>query len=145
MLKTTLLASAIATLALVPIAQAQSERDGAAAGGAVTGGAAGAVGGAIVGGPVGAVVGGIVGATVGGSTGAALTPDDRRYIRGYVVERRVDNVVIDEPLARGRPLPRSVRTYVIEGDQRYQSLRYAHVNDQYLLVDSRGNVVGVIE
>ncbi|OJY05959.1 MAG: hypothetical protein BGP04_11630 [Rhizobiales bacterium 62-17] len=132
-------------MAWVPLTQAQTQRDGAAAGGALSGGAAGAAGGAIVGGPVGAVVGGIVGATVGGSAGAALTPDDQRYIHGYVVERDIDNVAISEPLARGRSLPRSVRTYVIEGDQRYHSLRYARVNNQYLLVDSRGNIVGAIE
>lgn len=145
MLMKSLLVSAFAALALLSAAHAQSQRDGAAAGGAISGGAAGAAGGAIVGGPVGAVVGGIVGATVGGSAGAALTPDDQRYIRGYVVERKVDDIAISEPLVRGRPLPRSVRTYAIEGDPRYNSLRYAQVNGQYLLIDSRGNIIGTIE
>ncbi|MDF2120572.1 DUF1236 domain-containing protein [Roseiarcaceae bacterium H3SJ34-1] len=126
-------------------AYAQSSRDGAAAGGALSGAAAGAAGGAVVGGPVGAVVGGVAGAAVGSTAGAALTPDDRTYIRGYVTERRVDPVVIHEPLAVGRPLPRQVRTYTIEGDPRYNAYRYARVNNQYLLVDANGNVIGSLD
>jgi len=126
-------------------AYAQSSRDGAAAGGAVSGATAGAVGGAVVGGPVGAVVGGVAGAAVGGSAGAAITPDDRTYIHGYVTRRRIDPVVVHEPIAIGRPLPRTVRTYTIEGNPRYESYRYARVNNQYLLVDANGNIIGSID
>jgi hypothetical protein len=145
MIKSISLGVLLSVAALTYGANAQTSRDGAAAGGAVSGAAAGAVGGAVVGGPVGAVVGGVVGAAVGGSAGAAFTPEDRTYVRGYVTDRRVDPVTLDEPIAIGRPLPPRVKTYVIEGNPRYSSYRYARVNNQYLLVDANGNVLGAVD
>jgi len=145
MIRSITLGALLSVAVLAQGAHAQSSRDGAAAGGAVSGAAAGAVGGAVVGGPVGAVVGGIAGAAIGGSAGAAFTPEDRTYVRTYVTERRVDPVTIDEPIAIGRPLPPRVKTYVIEGNPRYSSYRYARVNNQYLLVDAHGNVLGAVD
>jgi len=145
MIKSITLGALLSVAVLTHGANAQSSRDGAAAGGAVSGAAAGAVGGAVVGGPVGAVVGGAIGAAAGGTAGAAFTPEDRTYVRGYVTRHHVDAVTLDEPLAIGRPLPPRVRTYVIEGNPRYENYRYARVNNQTLLIDARGNVLGSID
>ncbi len=134
------LIAAAATTALPALAQ---NRD-AAGGGAVGGAAAGAVGGAIVGGPVGAIVGGIAGGAAGATIGS-VTPEDRVYVRRYVDEHEVPQVVVRERVEIGRPLPRSVKTYRFEGNQRLQSHTYARVNNQYLLIDEDGNEVGAIE
>jgi hypothetical protein len=66
-------------------------------------------------------------------------------VRGYVTKHHVDAVTIDEPLAIGRPLPPRVKTYVIEGNPRYESYRYARVNNQTLLIDGHGNVLGSVD
>lgn len=112
-------------------------------GGAVGGAAAGAVGGAIIGGPIGAVIGGAAGAVAGGAVGS-ITADDRVYVQKYVYERQVAPVTVREPIAIGKPLPRTVKTYTFEGNQRLGPYRYAYVNNQYLLVDSNGMVLGAI-
>jgi hypothetical protein len=112
-------------------------------GGAVGGAAAGAVGGALIGGPVGAVIGGVAGAIAGGTVGS-LTDDDRVYAQRYVYERQVAPVSVRDEIAIGRPLPRGVRTYTFEGNERLGPYRYAYVNNQYLLIDSNGVVLGAV-
>jgi outer membrane lipoprotein SlyB len=118
-------------------------QDGAR-GGAVGGAAAGAVGGALVGGPVGAVVGGAVGATTGAAVGS-LSDEDRVYVRGYVVKQRAEPVTVRERIVVGEALPTTVRTYQIEGNPRLSGYRYAYVNNEYYLVNARGQVVTTIE
>ena len=130
----------LSALAVAVPAFAQSEKG--ATGGAVGGGVAGAVGGAIVGGPVGAVVGGVVGATAGSAVGS-LSADDRTYIRSYVYESKAPNVVVQQRVAVGQPLPTEVEVYSF--DRPGLDYRYAHVNSQYLLIDAQGNVVGSIQ
>jgi uncharacterized protein YcfJ len=113
------------------------------AGGAVGGAAAGAVGGAIVGGPVGAVIGGVAGA-VGGATLGAMTDDDRVWVRDYVKTHPRASVEVKEPIVVGKPLPGTVTVYEIDGNPRLAGYRYAYVNDDYLLIDRDGRVVGTI-
>jgi uncharacterized protein YcfJ len=143
--------AAMSSVAVPAMAQSHQElaAQGGAASGAVTGATAGAIGGAIVGGPVGAVVGGVGGAVVGGATGgtvaAAITPEDRVYVRRYVDEREVAPVMTRQRIVVGRPLPRTVRTYRFEGNPRLTAYNYARVNNQYYLVDARGNVMGSID
>lgn len=128
------------------LAQATSKEQGATGGAAAAAGAAtGAVGGAIVGGPVGAAVGAVGGAVVGAITGSAVTPEDRVYVREYAVKHRHPTVAVREPVVIGKPLPGAVTTYVIEDRPSLKGYRYAYVNNQYLLIDSRGNVVGAVE
>ncbi|NLH80865.1 MAG: DUF1236 domain-containing protein [Phyllobacteriaceae bacterium] len=112
-------------------------------GGAVGGAAAGAVGGAIVGGPVGAVIGGVAGA-VGGAALGTITEDDEVWIRDYVAAHPHATVTVEEPIVVGKPLPREVTVYEIDGNPRFTEYRYAYVNGNYLLVDRDGNVVGTI-
>jgi hypothetical protein len=116
--------AAALTFALAAPLSAQTARDNAASAG------------------VGAIIGGAAGAT----TGAALTPDDRVYVRQYVQERRVRPVRIQDDVRVGVVLPRERVTYhEIEGNPRLDSYRYAIVNDQTVLVDSGGHVVQIIE
>jgi hypothetical protein len=130
-------------LAAVPaLAQTPAQQQGAA-GGAVSGAVGGAVVGAVVGGPIGAVIGGVVGASAGGTVGT-LTADDGVYVQRYVYERQVQPVVLQERVEIGQPLPATVATYQFEGNPRLAPYRYAYVNKQYLLVDSKGHVMGSI-
>jgi outer membrane lipoprotein SlyB len=132
---------AIVVSALLLTAPAFAQNDKGATGGAVGGGVAGAVGGALVGGPIGAVVGGVVGAGAGATVGS-LTAEDRTYIQTHVYESDAPNVVVRERVAVGQPLPSSVKVYTF--DRPGIDYRYAHVNNQYLLVDAQGNVVGSV-
>ena len=136
-LTTSLFVALVATPAL-------AQNTDAARGGAAAGGAAGAVGGAIVGGPVGAVVGGIAGLAVG-STAGALTPEDHVYLRQYVRDRKDVQGFAIQDMAIGGSLPRTVALYRIEGNPRLSDYRYAYVNNQYLLVDANGRIIGAIQ
>jgi hypothetical protein len=137
LIKGAVIASAL--LAVGP-AFAQSGAQGGAASGAVTG----AVGGALVGGPVGAAVGAVVGGTTGAAVGS-LSDQDRLYVKSYVVKQKVEPVTVQERIVVGEPLPRTVKTYTIEGNPNLSSYRYAYVNNQYYLVDGGGRVVTTIE
>jgi hypothetical protein len=117
------LISAIAVIAL-PLAACQSGTASGAAGGAVTG--------ALVGGPVGAVVGGAAGAAVG----AALSPDESSRVRTYVVAQRRPSVRIEEEIVVGQPLPPRVRLYSVPTRVGVSTpYNYTIVNDQTVLVD----------
>lgn len=132
-----------AIVTLLGIAGAQAQNRGGE-GGAVGGAAAGAVGGALVGGPVGAVIGGVAGAAAGGALGS-ITNDDRTYIQTHVYEQKVAPVTVKENIVIGKPLPTTVKTYTFAGRPTLKDYRYAYVNNQYLLIDSRGNVLGSIQ
>lgn len=140
-MKTTVLAAvAIITLAGASVASAEER---GAAGGAVGGAAAGAVGGAIIGGPVGAAAGAVIGGAAGAVAGG-LSTNDRTYVQTYVVKRPADNVVVDGNVAVGVTLPPKVRYHTFSGNERLRAYRYAQVNDRYVVVDSSGRVVEVI-
>ena len=143
-----LMASAL-LLALPAFAQTREENAaGGAAVGGVGGAATGAAVGTVVGGPVGTVVGAIIGGTTGAATGAAIgsvAPEDRVYIQRYVYERPVQPVVVRERVAVGEPLPPAVTTYEFAERPSLRGYRYAYVNNQYVLVDTRGRVMGAIE
>jgi len=140
--------AAIAALfACAPISgsvMAQTAQQQGAAGGAVTGVVGGAVIGAVVGGPIGAVIGGAIGGASGATVGA-LTAEDRVYVQQYVYSRQVQPVVVQQGLAVGQPVPAGVTVYNFEGNPRLAPYRYAYVNQQYVLIDSNGRVVGSIE
>jgi hypothetical protein len=81
---------------------------------------------------VGGPIGGFVGGTVGLATGLAegITED----VVGAVRIGPAPNVVVEERVAVGEPLPPRVRLYPVP---RYASYRYAVVNDQRVIVDPR--------
>jgi len=141
-MKTFIKAALLATVALAPVS-AFAQSSSGAQGGAASGLVGGAVVGGVVGGPVGAVIGGAVGATTGAAVGG-LAADDRVYIQKYVYERPVQPVTVQERIVIGEPLPTTVKTYTFEGRPSLASYRYAYVNNQYVLVDSRGHVMGSI-
>ena len=126
------------------MAQTQTPQQQGATGGAVTGVIGGAVIGAVVGGPVGAVVGGAIGGASGATVGA-LTAEDRVYVQQYVYSRQVEPVVVQQGLAVGQPVPAGVTVYNFEGNPRLAPYRYAYVNQQYVLIDANGRVLGAIE
>lgn len=136
-LTTTSALAIVATLAFATPASADQSS------GALGGAAAGAVGGAIIGGPIGAVVGGVAGA-VGGATIGTIATDDQLYVRDYVRANPRTNVVVEEPIVVGKPLPRSVSVYDIEGNAKLSGYRYAYVNERYVLIDRNGVVVGTV-
>jgi hypothetical protein len=137
------LAAALMSAAMPAMAQTAAQDQGAKAG-ATTGVVTGVVAGAIVGGPIGAVIGGVIGASAGGAVGS-LTADDRVYVQHYVYQRPVQPVMLQEGVRVGEPLPGNVATYRFEGNQRLATYRYAYVNQQYILIDSNGRVLGAIE
>lgn len=137
------LVPAIVMIAVMGTSIANAQTSGSQ-GGAVGGAAAGAVGGAIVGGPIGAVIGAGAGAVAGGALGS-MTQDDRVYVQKYVYDKRVEPVTVKERLVIGKPLPGTVKTYTFDGNARMSAYRYAYVNNQYLLLDKSGNIVGAIE
>lgn len=117
-----ILAAAIASPAL-----AQQSTINGAAGGAVTG--------AIVGGPVGAAVGGVVGAIAG----TAIDPPPREVVT-YVQEQPAPttSVVIEQPIAVGRPLPQEVIVTPVPSNPRYA---YTVINNQRVIVDPQTHTV----
>jgi uncharacterized membrane protein len=125
------------------MAQTPAQQSGAQ-GGAVTGVVGGAVVGAVVGGPIGAVIGGVIGGASGATVGA-LTADDRVYVQQYVYSRQVEPVMIQQPIAVGQPVPAGVTVHTFEGNPRLATYRYAYINQQYVLIDNNGRVMGAIE
>jgi hypothetical protein len=143
----TISTGALAALLIVmsgsAFAQGTPAQEQGARGGAVTGVIGGAAVGAVVGGPIGAVIGGVVGASAGATVGA-ITAEDRVYIQQYVYSRPVEPVVVQTGVTVGQPLPAGVAVYSFEDNPRLASYRYAYVNQQYILVDGNGRVMGAI-
>jgi hypothetical protein len=107
---------------------------------AVNGAAGGAVTGAIVGGPVGAAVGGVTGAIVG----AAIDPPPDRVVT-YVQQQPLpsDDVVVQDRVVVGQPLPRTVVVTPVPENPDYA---YAVVNHQRVIVQPTSRkVVRIIE
>jgi Protein of unknown function (DUF1236) len=97
----------------------------------------GAAQGQAAGGPIGGFVGGTVGLATGLAEGVT---DD---VVGAVRVAPAPNVVIEEHVAVGEPLPPRVRLYTVP---RYARYRYAVVNDERVIVDPRTRrVIRVIE
>lgn len=138
-----LLIATSAAISAPAFAQGTPAQEQGARGGAVTGVIGGAAVGAVVGGPIGAVIGGVVGASAGATVGA-ITAEDRVYIQQYVYSRPVEPVVVQSGVTVGQPLPAGVAVYNFEGNQRLSGYRYAYVNQQYILVDNNGRVMGAI-
>jgi uncharacterized protein YraI len=101
------------------------ERERYSAGGTAAGAATGAVVGAVMGGPVGAAIG----AVAGGAIGTAANPPER--VRTYVVENRVEPVIVGGEVVVGATLPEPVVLHPVP-DYEYT---YAVVNGQSVLVD----------
>jgi hypothetical protein len=87
---------------------------------------------------------GAVGGANSGGAAAAITPEDRVYIRERVVTREVPSVRYEGEVVVGSELPSTVRYYEIDGRPSLSTYRYTRVNDRYVVVDSRGRVVEVI-
>lgn len=138
-MRTSILATIIAGVALVPMAASAQNPAGGAAAGAATG----AVTGAVVGGPVGAAVGGVAGAAIGGS----ISANERPRFHQYVVGQHHSSYRYAEPLAAGAVLPDSGVTYYdVPADYGVHGYRYTIVNDRTVLVDPRTHrVVEVID
>ena len=122
--------TAAAILALAPAAAfAQATTMGGAASGAVVGG--------VVGGPVGAVVG----ATVGAGVGNAVEPP--KEVITYVQRERIpaEAVTVQEEIVVGEPVPTTVELRTVP---QHTQFRYAFVNKQRVIVDSKGTVVKII-
>jgi len=97
----------------------------------------GAAEGQAVGGPIGGLVGGTVGLATGLAEG--ITDD----VIGVVRVAPAPNVVVEERVAVGEPLPPRVRLYAVPHYARY---RYAVVNDERVIVDPRTRrVIRVVE
>jgi hypothetical protein len=97
----------------------------------------GATEGQAVGGPIGGIVGGTVGLATGLAEGVT---DD---VIGVVRVAPAPNVVVEEHVAVGEPLPPRVRLYAVPHHVQY---RYAVVNDERVIVDPRTRrVIRIVE
>ncbi|MDO8875543.1 MAG: DUF1236 domain-containing protein [Pseudolabrys sp.] len=123
----------LATVAALALAPATAFAQGSTVGGAVGGAAVGAV----VGGPVGAVVG----AGVGGLVGNAVEPP--KEVVTYVQSERIpaERVTVQEEIVIGKPVPATVQLRPVPNHAQF---RYAFVNNDRVIVDSKGNVVKII-
>jgi hypothetical protein len=126
-MKTKIIILAAATLGLASTSAFAQE-------GTVNGAAGGAITGAIVGGPVGAAVGGVAGAVVG----TAIDPPPQRVVTYVQQQPAAQSVVIEQPIAVGKPIPSDVVLVPVPEDQRYA---YAVVNDQRVIVDPQTHTV----
>ena len=117
-----------------------------AAQGLVGGAERGADEGAAAAGPVGAIVGGAVGAATG-TVGGILGVNDRPRFRTYVEREHVRSYDYDEPLRAGAVLPESYTYYDVPEDYHVRSgYRYTVVNRHPVLVDpTTRRVIEVIE
>ncbi len=123
----------LATVAALALAPAAAFAQGSTVGGAVGGAAVGAV----VGGPVGAVVG----AGVGGAMGAAAEPP--KEVVTYVQREEIpaQSVTVREEIVVGKPIPATVQLRPVPNHAQF---RYAFANKERVIVDSKGNVVKII-
>ncbi|MBS0245972.1 MAG: DUF1236 domain-containing protein [Proteobacteria bacterium] len=124
----------LATAAVLALAPAAAFAQASTVGGATTG----AVVGGVVGGPVGAVVG----AGVGAGVGSAIEPP--REVVTYVQREEVpaDAVVVQQKIVVGKPVPRTVELRPVP---HHTQFRYAFVNHERVIVNSKGTVVKVID
>lgn len=113
----------------VGLATVTYKDDGAAAGGAVTGGVGGAVAGALIGGPIGAAIGGTIGASTGATAGAVIDPPE--VARTYVTSNPGQAVYLDGEVVLGAGVPQNVTLQAIP-EYQYQ---YVNINGQIALVD----------
>lgn len=127
-----LMCALVAAATMTPVAaQAQYARHDAASGAAA---------GASVAGPVGAAVGAVVGGTVGAAgdvAHAVLAPPPPPVVT-YVQREHVPSVTVEKDVVIGRPLPPSVRVYVIPHHRRYA---YAIINHERVIVNPRTRTV----
>ena len=100
----------------------------------VNGAAGGAVTGAIVGGPVGAAVGGVAGAIAG----TAIDPPPREVVTYVQEQPTTTSVVVEQPIAVGKPVPETVVLTPVPSNTRYA---YTVVNDQRVIVDPETHTV----
>jgi hypothetical protein len=100
----------------------------------VNGAAGGAVTGAIVGGPVGAAVGGVVGAVAG----TAIDPPPREVVTYVQEQPATTSVVVEQPIAVGKPVPDTVVLTPVPSNTRYA---YTVVNNQRVIVDPQTHTV----
>ena len=77
-----------------------------------------------------------MGAVAGAATGAAIDPG----VRTYVVAQNVPTVTYSGEVVVGKPLAGQVTYYEIP---KYSTYRWAYLNGQRVVVDSRGYVVAV--
>ncbi len=76
---------------------------------------------------------------------AAYSAPQRTYLRTYLRDRNVPSVQYGEPLAVGTQVPSSYTVYPIEGDPTLMGYRYARLNNRYIVLDTSGRVIDVIE
>ena len=102
-------------------------------GGAAGGAASGAIAGAAVGGPVGAAVGAVAGGVMGDISEDALTPETRTY----VMDNKVESVVIDGEVAVGTQVPETVEIHTIPESE----YSYVYVDERPVLVEPQSREI----
>ncbi|MCZ0964271.1 DUF1236 domain-containing protein [Paracoccus benzoatiresistens] len=114
------------------VTEVQTDAD-TTGGGAAGGAASGAIAGAVVGGPVGAAVGAVAGGVMGDISEDALTPETRTY----VMDNKVESVVIDGEVAVGTQVPETVEIHTIP-DSEYS---YVYVDERPVLVEPQSREI----
>jgi hypothetical protein len=71
--------------------------------------------------------------------------NQRTYVQGYVRNRTVPSITYDGQIAIGTQLPSSYSYYDVEGEPELRGYRYGRFNNRYVVIDSTGRVVDVIE
>lgn len=134
------------TLATAVLATALALPLAANAQGLIPGAEQGARDGNRAAGPVGAIVGGAVGAATG-TVGGILGVDTRPRFRSYVTTQNRPSYDWDGDVVVGGVLPaRGVTYYEVPREYGARGYRYAHVNDQYVLVEPRSRrIVEIVE
>ncbi|MBN9083223.1 MAG: hypothetical protein BGP04_03365 [Rhizobiales bacterium 62-17] len=74
-----------------------------------------------------------------------LSSDDQKALRATIAAKKIPSVTLSDVFARGKDLPKDIQTHAIDSDARYGTLRFAHVNNQFLLINNSGTIVEVID
>ena len=81
----------------------------------------------------------------GSSPSAFYSTNHRNYIQGYVRNRTVPSVIYDGQIVVGIQLPSSYTYYDVDGDPTVRGYRYGRFNNRYVVIDSSGRVVDMID
>ncbi len=81
----------------------------------------------------------------GSSPSQFYSTNHRNYMQGYVRNRTVPSVTYDGQIAVGTQLPSTYTYYDVDGNPEVRGYRYGRFNNRYIVIDSGGRVVDMID
>ena len=69
--------------------------------------------------------------------------EDRAFLDSYITRTGIASATIPGTVTVGMQMPANVQYHNVEGHARFQGMRYTHVNNNHVIVDSTGRVVTI--